>query len=541
MQTTYIFGHKIPDTDSVCASISLSYLKNSLGEKTQPRVLGDLNKETKFVLNYFKVKEPEFLNDVKVQIKNMHYNKNAMIEEHLSIYQAYRLLMDFEVTGFPLVDKNKKLTGYVNVKEISKYLIDGAINYLHASYDNILKTLNAKEILRFDEELEGNVLAAAYKSKTFLERISLDRSDILIVGDRYRIMEYAVNSGIKLLILVNNTMLPDNLVDAARENKVNVVSVPMGTFKCANMIKLCNYVKLINVNYNPITFNVADYRDDFIEISSKLGHTNYPIVDKKNTCLGMMRLVDVNEYQKRPVILVDHNQQSQSVDGIEEADIVEVIDHHNLGTIGTKIPINFRSMPVGSTCTVIYKLFEESNVEIPQDIAGIMLSAILSDTLLFQSPTTTKLDIEIGKKLAEISGVDEEKYGHEMFKAASSVAGMSVEEIISSDIKSFKVGDFNMAIGQVMTMDFEEISKRRDELVDSLNNMCEIGNYKVALLFVTDIIKNGSYLFFNEKSSELLDDAYGLVGIKQGVYLNGMVSRKKQMLPPLLEILERKV
>lgn len=540
MQTTYIFGHKIPDTDSVCASISLSYLKNKLGEKTQPRVLGTLNKESKFVLNYFKIKEPEFLNDVKVQIKNMRYSKNAMIEEHLSIYRAYRLLMDYGVTGFPLVDENKKLTGYVNVKEISKYLIDGAINYLNASYDNVIDTLNAKEILRFDEELEGNILAAAYKSKTFLERISLDNSDILIVGDRYRIMEYAVNSGIKLLILVNNTMLPDDLIEIAKANKVNVVSVPMGTFKCANMIKLCNYVKLINVNSNPITFNVADYRDDFIEISSKLGHTNYPIVDKKNNCLGMMRLVDINEYQKRPVILVDHNQQSQSVDGIEEAIIMEVIDHHNLGTIGTTMPINFRSMPVGCTCTVIYKLFQEANVEIPKDIAGIMLSAILSDTLLFKSPTTTPLDIETGKKLAEIAGVDAEEYGHEMFKAASSVAGMTVEEIIGSDIKSFKVGDINMAIGQVMTMDFEEIAKRKDEFVNSLNNMCEIGNYKIALLFVTDIIKNGSYLFFNEKSAEILDDAYGLTDIKQGVYLEGFVSRKKQMLPPILEIVERK-
>lgn len=535
MQTTYIFGHKTPDTDSVCASISLSYLKNKLGLKTEPRVLGTLNKETEFVLDYFKIPEPEFLNDVKIQIKNMHYNKEAMIEEEVSIFEAYRYLVSLGVTGLPLVNKNKKLTGYVNVKEISKYLIDGDLSYLHTSYDNILDTLNASEVLRFDEEIEGYILAAAYKSETFINRVRLDKDNILIVGDRYKIQEYAIKSGIKLVILVNNVILSDSLIELAKENKVNIVSVPMGTFKTSNMIKLCNYVKLININPNPITFKNSDYRNDFIDVSSKLGHTNYPIVNKKNICLGMMQLVDVNNFERKQVILVDHNQQAQSVDGIEEAEIMEVIDHHNLGTIGTSIPINFRSMPVGCTCTIIYKLYQEAGIEIPKDIAGIMLSAILSDTLLFKSPTCTRVDVEVGEKLSKIARLDIQEYGTKMFKAASSVAGMSVEEIIHSDMKTFKYSDSTLAIGQVMTMDFDEISKRQDEFIDGLNTMCKFGNYKIALLFVTDIIKNGSYLFFNEEAKEIVEDAYGIEDIKQGVYLDGVVSRKKQMLPPLLE------
>lgn len=535
MQTTYIFGHKTPDTDSVCASISLSYLKNKLGLKTEPRVLGTLNKETEFVLDYFKIPEPEFLNDVKIQIKNMHYNKEAMIEEEVSIFEAYRYLVSLGVTGLPLVNKNKKLTGYVNVKEISKYLIDGDLSYLHTSYDNILDTLNASEVLRFDEEIEGYILAAAYKSETFINRVRLDKDNILIVGDRYKIQEYAIKSGIKLVILVNNVILSDSLIELAKENKVNIVSVPMGTFKTSNMIKLCNYVKLININPNPITFKNSDYRNDFIDVSSKLGHTNYPIVNKKNICLGMMQLVDVNNFERKQVILVDHNQQAQSVDGIEEAEIMEVIDHHNLGTIGTSIPINFRSMPVGCTCTIIYKLYQEAGIEIPKDIAGIMLSAILSDTLLFKSPTCTSVDVEVGEKLSRIAKLDIQEYGTKMFKAASSVAGMSVEEIIHSDMKTFKYSDSTLAIGQVMTMDFDEISKRQNEFIDGLNTMCKFGNYKIALLFVTDIIKNGSYLFFNEEAKEIVEDAYGIEDIKQGVYLDGVVSRKKQMLPPLLE------
>lgn len=540
MQIAYIFGHKMPDTDSVCASISLSYLKNKLGLRTEPRVLGALNKETKFVLDYFNIPEPQFLNDVKVQVKNMNYNREAMVEEHVSIYEGYKFLNQLGVTGFPLVNKQRKLTGYVNVKQISRYLIEGDINYLNTSYDNILSTLGAKEILRFDDNIEGTILAAAYKSETFVNRVRLDRDNIVLVGDRYKIQEYCVNSSIKLMILVNNVKLSEDLLEIAKSNRVNVVSVPMGTYKTANMVKLCNYVKLVKVTDTPITFNVYDYRNDFIEISSKLGHTNYPIVNKKNVCLGMMRLVDSSDFERKKVILVDHNQQSQSVDGIEEAEILEVIDHHNLGTIGTSMPINFRCMPVGCTCTIIYKLFQEANVKIPKDIAGIMLSAILSDTLLFKSPTTTEMDKQVGEVLAILAGLDIIEFGTKMFKAASSVAGLSVEEIINTDCKTFKYGESNMAIGQIITMDFDELLERKDEIVTKLNDMCEYGNYSVSLLFVTDIIRNGSYLFFNSNSEEILEEAYGIEHAQQGLYLEGVVSRKKQMLPPLLEIEERR-
>lgn len=540
MQRTYVFGHKNPDTDSVCASISMAYLKNQLGENAQPRVLGSLSKETKFVLDYFKIPEPQFLNDVKVQIRDMHYEKTHMIDEHASIYETYRKLSDFGVTGLPLIDKRNKLTGYVNVKEISKYLIDGDSAFLDSSYDNILKTLNGKSLLRFDHLIKGNVLAAAYKSETFIDRIALDSNDILIVGDRYKILEYAVSCGIKLLILVNNMELPSELYELAEKNRVNVISVPMGTFKCSNMIKLCNFVKLININSKPITFSIYDFRDDFIDVANKLGHTNYPIVDKKNTCLGMLKLIDANTFTRKKVILVDHNQQSQSVDGIDEANILEVIDHHNLGTIGTTMPISFRSMPVGCTCTVIYKMFQESNIPIPKDIAGIMLSAILSDTLMFKSPTTTDLDKETGKKLAKIAGIDIDEYGLKMFKAASTIAGLSVEEVINSDFKSYKYEDSNLAISQIMTMDFADIKSRQDEFVSTLDSMCNIGNYKFAVLFITDIIQNGSYLLFNSDAKDEIAEAFNIDNIEQGVYLDGIVSRKKQMLPPLLEMLERR-
>ena len=539
MKTTYIFGHKVPDTDSVCASISLSYLKNKLGYITEPRVLGDINRETQFVLDYFNIKEPKFLNDVKVRIRDMKYIKNAMIEEHVSISKAYKCLTDTCVTGFPLVNKKNKLVGYINVKELSKYLIEGDVTYLNTSYDNIVETLDAIPVLKFDEEIEGHILAAAYKSETFLNRVQLDTNDILLVSDRYKIQEYAVNSKIKLLLLVNNVSLPNNLLEIAKQNRVNVITVPSGTFKTANMIKLCNYVYMVGIQSKPITFTDIDYRDDFLVISHKLGHTNYPVINSKNDCIGMLRLIDSNDYEKRKVILVDHNNEDQSVDGLEEADILEIIDHHNLGSLGTSRPISFRCMPVGCTCTIIYKLFNEAHIEIPKNIAGIMLSAILSDTLIFKSPTCTDMDKEVAKELAKISGLDIEEYGIKMFKAASSIVGMTIEQILHYDMKTYKVDDGMMAISQVMTLDFDEISKKRDELIDSLNKMCEHGGYKHAILFVTDVIKNGAYVYFNDGSYNLIEDAYRIEQLYQGYYLDGFVSRKKQMLPPLLELFNK--
>ena len=539
METVFIFGHKIPDTDSVCSSISLAYLKNKLGVKAKPRVLGSLNKETKFVLDYFNVPEPSFLNDVKVQIRNMKYNKTAMINEKESIYTSYMKLTELGCTGLPLVDDEEKLKGYVNVKSISRYLIEDNGYTLKTSYNNILKTLNAKEILRFDEEIEGNILAAAYKSETFLTSVKLKTDDILIVGDRFKIMDYAISSKIKLLVIVNNNTLPADLMEAAKVNKVNVISVPLGTYKCSNMIRLCNYVSMINVNINPVTFTNYDYRTDFLAISSKLGHTNYPIVDVQNKCLGMMQLVDASNFDKLNVILVDHNNPVQSVDGLEEANIIEVIDHHNLSDFGTNIPINFRSMPVGCTCTIVYILYQENNVEIPKDMAGLMLSAILSDTLLLQSPTTTDRDKETAKVLAEIAGVDINEYGMKMLKAASSVKGMSVDEMLDADIKSFNCNDVNFTIGQLLTLDFEEVARLEKEIVEELNSRTKIDN-KLALFFVTDAVKKGSYMFYNEDGAKLLEEIYGLENIKQGIYIDGFVSRKKQVLPPILEYFERR-
>lgn len=537
--TTFIFGHKSPDTDTVCSSIALSYLKNALGDKTVPKVLGNINNETKFVLNFFKVNMPSYLNDVRVRIKNVKYDKKAYINENRSINEAFKLMQKQNITAIPLVDDKKMLTGYVTLKELAKYLINGNREAVYTTLDNIIETINAKVIVKCDDIIKGTTLIAGLSFKALEQAFLLNSDDILIVGDRYKVLDYAIKSKVKLVILPLNVNLEKKIIKKAEANGVNIIASELDSFQIATKITLSNFIKNININKNPVTVHNDDYFTDFKMMTHKINHTNYPVINKKGECLGLIRLTGPNDYDKQKVILVDHNNLAQSVDGIEEADILEIIDHHNLGAIGTNVPINFRSKPVGCTSTMIYEMFIQEKVNIPSDIAGLMLSAILSDTLLLTSPTTTEDDKNAAVKLADIAKVDMDKYGLEMIKAASSIEGMSVKDLIKSDFKNYVVGSKNLGIGQVMTLDFDRIKENIDEYVHVLDEMVDT-NYSVVVIFITDIIKNGSYVIYNTKASDLIEDAFGLKNVHEGLFLPKMVSRKKQILPSILSVMEDK-
>ena len=535
--TTFIFGHKNPDTDTVCSSIALSYLKNELGGKTMPKVLGNINNETKFVLDHFKVPVPSYLNDVRVRIKNIKYDKKAYINEYSSIDAAFKLMQKQNITAIPLVDEKRKLTGYVTLKEIARYLINGNKEIVNTTLDNIIDTLNAKVITKFDDLISGDILIAGLEDRTLKKSIELSSKDILIVGDRSKVLEYAIESKVKLIILPLNINIDKKIIKKAELNHINIIASELDSFQIASKILLSNYIKNINTNKSPVTVNNDDYFADFKTMTHKVNHTNYPVINNKNECLGLIRLTGPNDYEKQKVILVDHNNLAQSVDGIEEADILEIIDHHNLGAIGTSVPINFRSKPVGCTSTMLYDLFVEEKVSIPKNIAGLMLSAILSDTLLLTSPTTTEDDRFAAVKLANIAKVDIDTYGLEMLKAASSIAGKSVAELINMDLKTYSVDNKTLGISQIMTMDFDTIKENIDEYINKLNEMVNT-NYSIVVIFITDIIKNGSYVLYNTKSADIIADSFGIKNIHQGVFLPKMVSRKKQILPAILNTVD---
>lgn len=538
MKPIYIFGHKNPDTDSVCSAIALSYLKNRQKIKSIPKIIGPISNATKFVLDYFKIDYPSYLNDVKVQIKDVHYTKNAYINETDCINNAHSFMKDHDLTAIPLVDNKKILKGYVTLKDMAKYLISGKRDYIKTNLKHLLQTLDAKIITNFQNEFEGNVKMVSLGSDTFIKEVPLDSNSILIVGDRYKVIEYAIASKVQLIILTRGRVIPVKLLNKAIKNKVNIITSAYTSFELCNRVFLANYISLINDTPNPTTIDIHGFYTDFISLTKRLNYTNYPVVNKNNECLGVLKLTDSLLYEKQKVILVDHNNFEQSIEGLNEAEIVEIIDHHNIGSIGTNLPISFTSRPVGCTATIVYDEFIKSKIAIPKDIAGILLSSIISDTLLFTSPTTTQADIDTANKLAKLAKLDLDTYGKEMLKAASSLKGLTINEIINQDFKSYLISDKNYGIAVTTTMDYEEIEKDLDKYIDRLNEMSKSG-YKAVLMFVTDIIKKGSYVLYNKDSENLIADTFKLKKVYEGMFIEDLISRKKQILPALMKEVEK--
>lgn len=538
MSKILIFGHKKPDTDSVASAIGLSYLKNKLGYDTEPRILGTTNKETKYALNYFKVAEPKYLNDVKLQLKDVSYHKGFMLKEEASIYDGYTSMLKANVTGLPITDNNGNFVGLITMKDLSRTVINTNLDTLDTSYDNIKNVLQGEEVLKFTDSIKGSLLVAAYRSTTFMENVKLTNNMILIVGDRHSIIEYAINSKVKLLIISGNGEVKEDHLKLAKENKVNIIRTPFDTYHIARLVGLSNYLRIMISSYNPTKFAEDDNVSDILEINKQLKHTNYPVINSKDKCLGLLRIIDLNDKTPKKVILVDHNEIKQSVDGLMEADILEVIDHHNLSSLTTNSPINFRNMAVGSTSTIIYTLFKENKVTIPKNIAGLLLSGILSDTLILNSPTTTATDITAVKYLSSLCNVEYQDYGLKLLESGTNLKGMSKEDVLYNDFKVYTVNDKNFAIGQFFTTNFEEINKDLKDYIAIMNEVSTANNYLLTALYVTDILKKGSYVIYNEKASNIMNLAY-YMDIKEASFIPNCLSRKKDVVPLIMDIFER--
>ena len=344
----------------------------------------------------------------------------------------------------------------------------------------------------------------------------------------------------KLIIITGNNDIKEEHLKLAKENKVNIIKTSYDSFKTIKYIGFADDISRITLTNDIITFKENDYVTEFTDIASKTKYSNYPVLNENNECLGLLKLANIKDQRKKKVILVDHNEVKQSADGLDEAEVIEVVDHHNIGSIDTLMPITFRTQPVGCTNTILYKLYKEYNVEIPKHIAGLMVSGIVSDTLLLKSPTTTDLDKEALNELSKIAEVNWEKYGLDMLKAGTSLKGKTKEEILYTDFKNFTVGSENMGIGQIFTFNFDELKADSKEYIDLLTNTAKNNDYTVIALFVTDVLKNGSYVFFNEQAKELMEYAYDIKDIEQGHFLPDVVSRKKQMAPNIMEAIKQK-
>lgn len=539
MKHNLIFGHKTPDTDSVCAAITLSNLKNKLNEKSKPYILGKINKETEFVLNYFNETVPEHISDVKIQVKDLNYDRIKPFKSHQSIHFAYFYMNENKLRTLPIVDDEGKLMGIITMKDIAMSLINTDEKFLNTSYDNIIETLLGKALVKSDDLIEGEIIVASFEGKTLKNAEILNESSIVIVGDRYDIIEHAIEIGVKLIIITGDLSVPDSLIEKARQNKVNMIISSFLTYYTAKNLALSKFVQSIMKSKDLTMFVENDYLDECKEDIENSKHSKFPIISKDKKYLGLLSRNHLINPAKKKVILVDHNEIGQSAIGIEEAEILEVVDHHKIGDIKTSVPISFRNIPVGSTNTIIFKMYRENCIEIDRNIAGLMISGIISDTLLLKSPTTTDADRIAVKELAEILDIDLYKYSMEMFVAGTSLGSKTMEEIIYQDFKKFNLESRNVGISQVFTMDINEIMNKKDEYVKMIDEITLDKEYFVFIMAVTDIVNEGSYIFYTSGKEKLISSIFGTENVYQGIYVDKCVSRKKQIVPSVINALNQ--
>ena len=539
MENVFVFGHKNPDTDSVTGAIALAYLKNIKKKKNYiPYILGEVNNETKYVLNYFKVNKPLYLNDTKLQVSDLRYKKNCFISELETIDSLYTFMQKEEITGVPISDIHGKYVGIVTMKDLLKILINPNYDLLDTTYDNILKVIKGKEVLRFKDRINGKVILSTDKTTDFEENFNVSKDNILIIGNRFNIIKKAIASKVQLIIIVGARKISDEIISLASKNKVDIIYTMKESFYVSKMITLSNYIRsILEKSYN-LAIDDNMYVNDFLTIANKYKYTNYPIIDRKEKVLGLLRSEDIHDKVKKKVILVDHNEFSQSVDGIEEADILEIIDHHKIGNINSSSPINFRNMAVGSSNTIIYEMYKEAKVKPPREIAGLMLSGIISDTLLFHSPTSTTMDEKAALDLARIAKVDINKYAKSMFEAAASIKGKTIEELIYNDFKIFNISNRKIGIGQMTVIDYENVLKDKDKYIEVIEKISHEHDYDILAFCITDVINSNTYLLYNEKAKTVFETVFDADPIYQGYKLVGVVSRKKQIIPLLMEELK---
>lgn len=534
MTTVYVSGHRNPDTDSICSAIAYAYLKRiSEGINAIPVRLGPINRETKFVLDYFGVEEPIFIENVYTQVQDIKFDKPLVFKENTSMFEAWNAMMEKNIRTIAVVDNENKLIGIATVGDLAKAYLSSSheLSKYKIPIDNILATLKGEEILRYVDYLEGDILVAAMSKENVLKRIK--KGDILIVGDRDDIQQAAIQQGIKALIITGNNGISEKIFELAKQYKVTIIKVVPDTFDTVKLLNQSIPLSYVIKKEDLLTFRVSDYIDDVKEVMLKYRYRNFPVVDEEGKVVGLLARRHILDYERKNVIMVDHNEFSQAVEGIEQARILEIIDHHRIGTIETEQPILFRNHPVGSTATIINRLFEEKGLIPEPKIAGIMCAAILSDTLVFKSPTCTPEDVRAAKKLAEIANIDINEFGTEMFKAGTSLEGKTVEEIFYTDFKEFTINNYKIGIGQVNTL--TDAGELKQQLISFMEKVKKDKDYDILLLMLTDIINEGSEILFVGNNKELLQRAFNVEIKNNSFYLPYVISRKKQVLPPLVK------
>ncbi len=536
----FVVGHKNPDTDSVCSAIAYAELKNTLhpSDEYVPMRAGHLNEETQFVLKKFGVMEPPRLNDVRTQVRDIEIRQTPGVNRNISLKKAWTLMNEIGVVTLPITNRNK-LEGLITITDIAMSYMDVYDSRILAraktQYKNILETLDADMVVGDKNAYfeEGKVLVAAANPDLMEDYI--EPGDLVILGNRYESQLCAIEMEAKAIIVCEGAKISKTIQQLAKDHQCTVIRAPHDTFTVARLINQSMPISYFMRRDSLITFRTDSYVDEARAIMAKKRHRDFPILDRRGNYIGMISRRNLLGSGRKRVILVDHNEQKQAVDGIEDAEILEIIDHHRLGTIETISPVFFRNQPLGCTATIVYQMYQENQVEIKPEIAGLLCSAILSDTLMYRSPTCTQVDKEAAEQLANIAGIDVRQYATEMFRAGSNLKNKSAKEIFHQDYKKFSMNDTTFGVGQISSMDEAELKEIKERLVPYMNSSYEAEGVNMLFFMLTNMVMATTELLCKGSgAAELVQTAFSFAEVSDSYILEGVVSRKKQLIPELM-------
>lgn len=539
----FVIGHKNPDTDSICSAIAYADIKNRTSQKVKyvAKRAGQINEETEYVLNRFGMQPPGYLSNIGTQVKDMDIRVSPDADKSMSLKNAWDLMMDKSIVSLPIRDKEGQLEGLITIGDIAKTYMDTTDSYLlsraKTQYKRIAETIEGT-VIEGNEHgyfAKGKVLVGTANPEMLKDYIEED--DLIIMGDREEDHLQAIAQNVSCIIVGMGIEVTEKVIKLAHEKEIIIIMSPYDTFTIARLINQSIPVRYIMKTENLVTFNTEDFTDDIQNEMIKHRHRAFPVINKKGKCIGTISRRNFLDMHKKKVALVDHNEKDQAVDNIEKAEIVEIIDHHKLGSLETMTPISFRNQPVGCTATILYEMYGEQKLEISPTIAGLLCAAIISDTLMFRSPTCTLSDKMAAGALALIAGIDIEKFAREMFKAGSNLKDKSPEEIFYQDYKKFIAeGDINFGVGQISSMDSDELAEIKERLVPFMVSECGRHGVTRVYFMLTNIIEESTeLLYYGEGSEDMAKLAFHMDPVDGAFDLRGVVSRKKQLIPALME------
>ena len=540
----WVVGHKNPDTDSICAAIAYANLKNQAdGNRYEAKRAGELNEETKYVLDTFGVKSPGLITDVGAQVKDIEIRKTPGVSGKISLKRAWEMMKEQNVVTLPVTDKENNLEGLIITGDIATSYMDvydnSILSRAKTQYQNIVDTLDGTMLCGNEHAyfMKGKVVVGSANPET-MEQF-LEDDDLVIMGNRYDAQICALESNASCIVIAGSPQVPKTIVKMAEEKHCVLITTDYDTYTAARLINQSMPIKFFMRREQLVTFETEEYIDEVREIMSKEKHRDFPVLDEDGKYIGMISRRNLLNMKKKQLILVDHNEKTQAVDGIGGADILEIIDHHRIGSLETMSPVFFRNQPLGCTATIIYQMYQEQKVAIDKKVAGLLCSAILSDTLMYRSPTCTPLDKAVAEELAQIADINIEEHAKAMFQAGSDFGSKTPEEIFYQDFKTFSQDGVEFGVGQLSAMTQEELEQVRDKLLPYLRDVLVERKIEMVFVMLTNIIEETTYLICEgEKADDFVEKAYHVH--KEGDYhvLKGVVSRKKQLIPMFMSAMQ---